>query len=71
MEQRARALGIDRLFLLTDTAERFFSDAGYRRIDRANVPASVTRTAQFASLCPASAACLRKDLESAEDPTNP
>ena len=68
-ERRARALGLSRLFLLTDTAERFFAAAGYQRIERATVPTCVTRTAQFASLCPASAACMRKELETAEGPS--
>ena len=71
MEGRARTLGIRRLFLLTDTAEHFFTAAGYQRIERTAVPTGVTHTAQFASLCPASAACMRKELETSEGPSQP
>ena len=70
-ERSALSLGVRRLFLLTDSAEGFFAAAGYRCIDRTAVPVSLTRTAQFASLCPASAACMHKDLKPAEVRASP
>jgi amino-acid N-acetyltransferase len=50
--------------LLTQTAERFFSQRGYSRIDRASVPAPVQEASEFRSLCPASATCMSKALGS-------
>jgi amino-acid N-acetyltransferase len=62
LEIAARSSGLDRLLLLTETAERFFSRRGYTVIDRANAPDEVRGSAEFRSLCPASATCMSKSL---------
>ena len=62
LEIAAAAAGIQELVLLTQTAERFFSQRGYNRIDRAQAPAAVRTTSEFKSLCPASATCMSKTL---------
>jgi amino-acid N-acetyltransferase len=62
LEQDARAEGVTRLTLLTETAEKFFRGLGYRTIDRGEVPDEVKRSAEFRSLCPASAVCMSKTL---------
>jgi amino-acid N-acetyltransferase len=62
LEREARATGLGALVLLTQTAEAFFANRGYRRIDRAAVPAAVQASAEFRSLCPASAAAMIKVL---------
>lgn len=62
IEARARAAGIAQLILLTMTARSFFERLGYRSMDREQVPAAVLASAEFRSLCPASAVCLAKDL---------
>jgi len=61
-EDQARAAGVDQLFLLTLTAESFFRRLGYRRVERGSVPASIQATAEFASICPASAACMARRI---------
>ena len=43
-ETHARALGARSVFLLTTTAERFFSRHGYQRIARESAPASIRNT---------------------------
>lgn len=58
----ARRLGVERLWLLTIGAAGFFERLGFRRADRNAAPADIAASAQFAGLCPASAACLRRDL---------
>lgn len=50
------------VYLLTTTAEQFFARAGFTRIDRASVPAALGASAEFRSLCPASAVCMVKLL---------
>jgi amino-acid N-acetyltransferase len=61
--ERVAALDrIEQLFLLTQTAQRFFEHQGYRVIDRQSVPRDVQGSAEFRSLCPASAVCMAKDL---------
>lgn len=62
LERRARAAGIGKVVLLTLTAADFFARLGYGVKDRARVPAPVLASAEFRSLCPASAICMAKDL---------
>lgn len=61
-EQYAAARDVRALYLLTTTAESFFEHRGYRRIDRAQAPSSISSTREFASLCPASSAFMIKRL---------
>lgn len=62
LEETAAAAGVETLYLLTTTAESFFADRGYVECERAAVPDSIRETTEFADLCPATAACLRKRL---------
>lgn len=62
-EARARLHGVQELCLLTTTAERFFERLGYERADREAAPAAIRGTSEFTSLCPASAAFMRKRLD--------
>ena len=62
LEQRARTAGIRELILLTLTARNFFERLGYRAKPRDQVPPSVLDSAEFRSLCPASAVCMAKTL---------
>lgn len=51
----SRELGIEETYLLTETADRFFPRFGFRLVPRSEVPASVQRSVEFTSACPASA----------------
>ena len=62
LEQWADANGIELLVLLTETAERFFEQRAFLAVERAYVPDEVKRSAEFQSLCPASAVCMTKTL---------
>lgn len=62
LEQRARAADVDELILLTLTARDFFARLGYGSKPREEVPAAVLGSAEFRSLCPASAHCMAKAL---------
>jgi amino-acid N-acetyltransferase len=62
LERDAHAAGIERLVLLTETAQAFFRRLGYQIIDRVYVPKELKESAEFCSLCPASAVCLTKSL---------
>jgi hypothetical protein len=64
LEQEARAKGIEVLAVLTETAEAFFKRHGYEVIERAYVPDEIRQGAEFQALCPASAVCMAKSLES-------
>ncbi|AEA68007.1 MULTISPECIES: arsenic resistance N-acetyltransferase ArsN2 [Pseudomonas] len=62
IEAFAKREGVERLHLLTDSAAAFFTGQGYQARDRSLAPASIGATAQFKTLCPASATYLSKRL---------
>ncbi|MFM0329461.1 arsenic resistance N-acetyltransferase ArsN2 [Paraburkholderia strydomiana] len=61
-EDLARESGISELWLLTTTATEFFRKSRYVAVDRAAVPVEVQASTQFSTLCPSSAACMKKAL---------
>lgn len=63
LESRARAAGINAIYLLTTTAGDYFPRLGYEPFPRGSVPSGIAESTQFMSLCPASAVCLQKILE--------
>lgn len=62
LERRARHAGIGELILLTLTARDFFERLGYSTKECGEVPATVRESAEFRSLCPATAVCMAKSL---------
>ena len=62
-EAGARASGVRQLVLLTQTAAPFFARRGYDVLAREAAPAGVQSSAEFRSLCPASATCMAKSME--------
>jgi amino-acid N-acetyltransferase len=62
LAERALSQGIKVLYSLTITAERYATARGFERIDRRDVPPGIVALAQFRSLCPVSAVCLRRSL---------
>ena len=62
LEAEAVVLKCRAVFLLTTTAQDFFAKLGYGETPRSDVPGSIRATAQFASLCPESAAVMTKRL---------
>ena len=62
LERIAASEGVGALYLLTTTAERFFSRRGYSRVGRDAVPAAIRESSEFALVCPSSAAVMQKVL---------
>ena len=62
IEAYALSQQITSLYLLTTTADRFFAGIGYQEIPRENAPTPLQETAEFQSICPASAICMCKNL---------
>jgi amino-acid N-acetyltransferase len=62
-EHGARLRGVEALWLLTTDASAYFIARGYAFADRDRAPSALQNCAQFRSLCPFSAACLRKTLD--------
>ena len=61
-ESEAVRLGVDALYLLTESAASFFARYGYAETDRAQVPPVIGATREFTELCPADAACMTKSI---------
>jgi amino-acid N-acetyltransferase len=55
----ARTNGVRDIYLLTESAEHYFTRFGFQVVERNLVPAYVQSTRQFESLCPASAQAMR------------
>ena len=64
LEHDAEEDGVEQLVLLTETAESFFRSLNYGVIDRRFVSEGLRQSAEFRSLCPASAVCMGKVLHS-------
>ena len=62
-ETHARSRGVRALYLRTTTAEHFFERRGYARITRAEAPDAIRSTQEFAGICPASSAFMRKLID--------
>jgi amino-acid N-acetyltransferase len=56
--------GVATVYLLTTTAEAFFHQFGFERVDRDNVPAAVRTSVEFTSACPASATVMSWQIRS-------
>ena len=63
LEDRARAAGVETLYLLTTSASGFFDQRGYSEIDRSATPSSIRQTTEFSDLCPTSALCMQKHIQ--------
>jgi amino-acid N-acetyltransferase len=58
----AQASGIKTLYLITNTAERYFSNKGFEKIAKENVPATVLQSKEFNGLCPASSVIMKRGI---------
>ena len=63
---RAEAQGINALYLLTTTAERYFPTFGFQVTTRETVPEPIRATGEFREACPASATVMRLPLSAAD-----
>jgi amino-acid N-acetyltransferase len=62
--QLARRRLVPAIYLLTTTAEPFFRKFDFEIVDRADVPASLLASAEFAHACPSTAIVMRRFLMS-------
>lgn len=57
--EAARAQQLHDVYLLTQTAPEYFRRFGFFGYPRADAPDRIQRSPEFASICPASATCMR------------
>lgn len=62
IERQARANGVQTLYLLTQTAEKFFTSRGFTVIKRGDAPAPIRQTDEFVTLCFVYAICMKKEI---------
>ncbi len=62
--ETATSLGVRRLILLTDTAEKYFAKKGFRKIDVKSVAGPITQSVEFTGACPSTAVCMELYLNS-------
>ena len=60
LEQHSKNVGVENLYLLTETAEEYFKKNGFESVDREYASEQIKQTTQFSSLCPSSATLMRK-----------
>lgn len=58
--ERAEEDGIDELYLLTTTAEKYFPRFGFKETTRAAVPEELKASAEFRGACPETAVVMRR-----------
>ena len=63
LESKISRLGINQLYLLTETAADYFKNIGFTIKERINVPEAVMRTKQFSALCPSTAVVMFYELD--------
>jgi len=60
--ERAEEAGVDELYLLTTTAEKYFPRFGFTRTTRATVPDAVKASAEFRGACPDTAVVMTRPV---------
>ena len=60
--ERAEEDGIDELYLLTTTAEKYFPRFGFKPTTRAAVPEELKSSAEFRGACPETAVVMKRRL---------
>lgn len=63
MEHISIDKGLERLYLITETARRFFSLLGYVTIPRDTVDAKVKQSIEYTKVCATSGICMMKNLK--------
>lgn len=62
LESEAFALGIDCIYLLTETAPLYFEREGYKPVTRDETPEAIKASSEFKNVCPVSAIVMKKSL---------
>jgi amino-acid N-acetyltransferase len=65
--ERAEEAGIDELYLLTTTAEKYFPKFGFTPTTRETVPNAVKASAEFRGACPDTAVVMRRRVGEQRD----
>jgi len=59
----ARKQGVKRLYLMTQTAEKYMKRFGFKTIERQEIPEDLLKQSQLNTDCPACSTCMSLELE--------
>lgn len=62
VEEEAGSSGVEVIYLLTETADKYFNKKGYHAITREQVPGQIKSSSEFNHVCPASAVVMKKEI---------
>jgi amino-acid N-acetyltransferase len=62
VENLGRSLGLDSIYLLTETAKDYFGRKGYEQIVRTQAPESLNQSTEFSHVCPGTAILMKKTI---------
>ena len=62
IESMGRSFGLNNIYLLTETAQHYFSGKGFQAIDRKDAPVLLQQSPEFSHVCPSSAVLMKKKL---------
>jgi amino-acid N-acetyltransferase len=62
LEEFAAFNNLTAIYLLTETADKYFDLKGYKRITRMEMPPEVQQSSEFSFVCPQSAVVMKKNL---------
>jgi len=60
IEKLASVKGLLEIYLLTETADKYFENKQYLRMARTDAPVEIQRSSEFSSVCPQSAVLMKK-----------
>jgi len=63
LKARAAALGVSEIYLLTQSAEKYFKARGFLKIGREFVPDEIKKTKQYSGLCPSTATVMKVKIQ--------
>ena len=62
LERRAKSLGLNSIYLLTETAQGYFPKIGYETLSREDAPDSLKQSSEFSHVCPKNAIFMKKKI---------
>jgi len=60
--EEAGKMGLKEVYLLTETAEKYFERRGFEKVSRENVPDEIKQSVEFSHLCPSTAVVMKRPL---------
>jgi arsenate reductase (thioredoxin) len=60
--QYAQSLKLTEIYLLTETAEKYFANKGFTSVLRDNVPEAIKQSQEFSHTCPSTAIVMKKEI---------